>query len=502
MRYSPKHALLRFQTRLAFACLVAGACAAGPVAGFADSGAEAVVEARPGSSAPLDLSSCVAEALQANEMLSAERLRMSELRGQMNQALSTGLPTLDLVGNWTRSRDPSFSLNSTFGGSGDSFAPPAGSPDWFLDWMSGFGSIIPAAEDITSQTFVNTSLNLNWTVNPWKIRGAIGAASLGIDRQELSIRAAEFQTAEQTIAAYFGIIRAAEKVAAVRSQLVDQTELLNILKMRHELGMVTRLDTLQAAVGLANLRPELKVAEAGLRNAGANLNALMGRAPEAPLSIVNEGRIERDAIDEQAALALAVDRPDLVAQSRFTEILKRNRQAQQADNRPYLTFGGAYGYVGTNTDNLFDNGHDTWRANVAVNWSFFDGLLTRGRVAETNAQIRRTEVELSGNRRRVQVEVLQLLANLHMARELLTAVELNLERSGEVLDETLLMLELGKINYLEVLVAESNRAQALGSVIDARYEVFNLTASLKRSLGWSPLVPLAAIPGLVPEVLQ
>ena len=123
-------------------------------------------------------------------------------------------------------------------------------------------------------------------------------------------------------------------------------------------------------------------------------------------------------------------------------------------------------------------------------------------VTKTNARIRRSEVELSGNRRRVQVEVLQLLANLEMARELLAAVELNLERSEEVLDETLLLLELGKINYLEVLVAESNRAQALGSVIDARYEVFSLTASLKRSLGWSPLVSLAEIPGLTPEVVQ
>ena len=464
--------------------------------------AEPVVVARPGPTEPLDLAYCVGEAMQANELLAAERLRMSELHGLMKQALSTGLPTLDLVGNWTRSRDPSFALDSTFGGSGDALAPPAGSPDWFLDWMSGFGSLIPPAADIPAQTFFRANLDLNWTVNPWKIRGAIGAAGLGIDRQELAIRSSENITTEQTIAAYYGILRAAERVAGVRAQIADQVELLNILKMQYELGMATRLDTLQSAVSLANLRPQLSVAEAGLRNAGASLNAIMGRAPEAPLSILNEGVIESDPIDEEAALALAIDRPDLVAQSHFTDILRRNRQAQMADNRPYLTFGGAYGYVGTSASTLFDEGHDSWRATMAVNWSFFDGLLTRGRVAETNAMIRRSEVELSGNRRRVQVEVLQLLANLNMARELLTAVELNLVRSDEALDETLLLLELGKISYLEVLVAESNQAQALASVIDARYEVFSLTASLKRSLGWSPLLSLVEIPGLVTEVAR
>ena len=363
-----------------------------------------VIEARAGADEALDLASCVRASLAANDALEAERLRMSELRGQMNQARSTGLPTLDLTGNWTRSRDPSFALDSTFGGGDSAFAAPDGSPDWFLDWMSGFGSLIPPAEDIPAQSFVRASADVNWTLNPWKIRGALGAAHLGIDRQELSLRAAEYQTEELAISAYYGIVQAAEKVAAVRAQIVDQAELLDILKLQCELGLATRLDTLQAAVSLANLRPQLTVAEAGLRNAGASLNAVMGRAPEAPLSIRNEGAVELDAIDEQRALALAIERPDLKAQDHWTNILRRNQQAQAADNRPYLTLGGGYGYVGTATENLFDTGHDTWNARVAVNWSPFDGLLTRGRVAETKAMIRRSEVELQGNRRRVQVE--------------------------------------------------------------------------------------------------
>lgn len=461
-----------------------------------------VIVARPGGVAALDLGECVAEAYAANEILAAEKLRMGELRGQMKQALAIGLPTLDAVGNWTRSRDPSFALDSTFGGSDSGFTAPDGSPDWFLQWMSGFGSLIPPPEDIPAQSFVRASLDLNWTINPWKIRGAVGAAGLGLDRQKLAIRSAEHTTAEQTISAYYAIVRAHEKIAATRAQIADQRELLDILKMQYDLGLATKLDTLQAAVSLANLRPQLTIAEAGLRNAGASLNAVMGRAPEAPLSILAGGVVETDPIDEEAAIELAVRRPDLEARDKFTDILRRNRQAQAADNRPYLTVGGGYGYVGTSTDNLFDTGHDTWRASVALNWALFDGLLTRGRVAETEARIRRAEVELSGTRRSVQVEVLQLLADLKMSRELLAATQLNLERSEEALDETLMLLELGQINYLEVLVAESNRAQAAAAVIDARFEVFSRTASFKRALGWSPLVSLAEIPGLIPEVVQ
>jgi outer membrane protein TolC len=64
----------------------------------------------------------------------------------------------------------------------------------------------------------------------------------------------------------------------------------------------------------------------------------------------------------------------------------------------------------------------------------------------------------------------------------------------------MLRLELGQARYLDVLLAESNRAQARSNVIDARFEVLRRTASLKRALGYSPLTPLTEIPGLVAEV--
>jgi outer membrane protein TolC len=459
-----------------------------------------VVQARPGESSVLDIFGCVEEAMRTNDRLQAERLRADELQGQMKQALSTGLPTLDLIGDWSRGRDPSFALDSTFGGGGGGLAPPPGSPPWFQDWLSGFGSFIPAANEIPAQTFIKGSLDLNWKINPIQIMGATGAARLGIEQQELAVAAVEHTTAESTVAAYYSIIRAAEKIQAVEAQLANQTELLDIMTMRYELGMATRLDTLQAAVTLANIRPQLSIARANLRNEGSRLNAIMGRRPESPLQVANEQIVESDSLVEDRALELAQIRPELEATALFIDILHKNRQAQVADNRPYLTMYGSVGYVGKTFDSVFDSGHDSWRASIALNIPVFDGMLVRGKVAETEGRIRRSEAELTGRRREVQVEAMEILANLRMARQVLEAVILNQERAEEVLDESLLMLQLGKINYLDVLVSEANRAEARSNVIDARYEVLVLTSSLKRAVGYSPLVPLNSIPGLVAEV--
>ena len=462
-----------------------------------------IITARSGSAEVLDLDACVQEALLTNDLLTAERLRRAELTGQKKQALSTGLPTLDLVGDWSHGRDPSFALDSTFGGSGDGgFGTVPGADPWFDDWLEGFGSLIPAPQDIEAQTFWRANANLNWTINPMQILGAMGAARLSLDQHDLQVSAVEHETADRTLVAYYAIVKGAERIRAVEAELTNQTELLDIMKLRYEMGMATRLDTLQAAVTRANIVPRLSIAEAGLRNEGSRLNALMGHRPEMALSIANDQAIEADFVNDEVALKLAQLRPEIAATSLFVDILHKQRQAEVGDNRPYLTVFGSYGFVGTDTGSVFDDGHDAWRASVAVTVPIFDGLNTRGRVAETDGKIRRTGAELTGRRREVQVEVLEILANLRMARQVLDAVGLNLERSEEVLAESLLMLQMGKVNYLDVLVSESNRAEAHSNVIDARYEVLVLTSSLKRAVGYSPLLPLTAIPNLTQEVGQ
>lgn len=455
-----------------------------------------VIVARPGAPEVLDLEHCFEIAATQNDSLRAERERRRELDGQKYQALATGLPTLDLIGDWTRRRDPSFALDPTFGGAGGGLSAPPGADAWFEQWLSGFGSLIPAAADIPASTFWNARLSLNWELNPLKILGAVGAANLGIERQDLMLRAVEHATAERVVAAYHAIIMLAEASNAVAARYANQRELLNLTRMRHDLGLATRLDTLQAAVALANLEPELRRADRQVANAGARLNAILGRHPDVSLAIKNTAVIEMDDLDAAVALGMAVTRPELAATERFLGMLERQRQAFTADSRPYLTMHASYGRVGTTVGTLGDAGHESWLATVALNVPLFSGLLTKGRVDEARAQIRRTEAELDGFRRAAQVHVLELLNDLEAARQNLRAADLNLERAQDALAESLLLYELGRVSYLTVLDAESNHVAARRILLEARYQIVTLTAALKRAIGHSPALPLSAIPGL------
>jgi outer membrane protein TolC len=288
------------------------------------------------------------------------------------------------------------------------------------------------------------------------------------------------------------VLQAADQVDALDAELRARAEFLDITRRRFAVDFATALDTLQAAVSLANIRPEHRRAQLDLRNAGSELNVLMGREPLEPLSLARDVIVETEQVDRDLAVARALQRPDIRELFLLERIFAKNRGAQKADHRPHLSLSGSYGYVARNFEDLGDDGKDTWRVSAAVTVPIFDGLLTRGLVKETESRIERTRLDRTEAERRARLEVLTLLGELDVARDNLVAAELNMSRAEDALRAMTLTYENAKADYLSVLNAQSDRFQARSNLIQARFDVLTATASLKRAMGMSPTTTLRA----------
>jgi HAE1 family hydrophobic/amphiphilic exporter-1 len=475
--------------------LSAAASADDTGAGLQESADAGVLEPLKGSPAPLNLQECIDAALASNALLEAERMRRGELHGQMLQARSIGLPSVDVSGNWSRGRDPSYAFNSSFGGGGDSGGgfEPVGGDCACLDTLFAGLSFIPAADEIPAQTFWRTSLNGHWELRPGLVYNAIGAAGLGLKRQEHMIAETENRTIENVMAGYYAVIMAGERLKALDAELAVRREFLEITRRRFALELNTPLDTLRAAVSYANLIPSRRNAEQALRDAGAELNVLMGRHPLSPLSITTAVALETAPIDESIAGAGIDQRSDIQQMEYLKKMLQKNRGAQKAEHRPYLSADASYGYVTSKFGELTDEGHDFWSASVTLTVPFFDGMLTRGKVQETEASIRRTQREIDDARGQAYLEILTILGNLESARANHTAAKLNVAAAEEALRQMTLRFEVGKADYISVLETQSARYEARSQYISANNDVLTLTASLKRALGFRPTTPLSEI---------
>jgi outer membrane protein TolC len=458
--------------------LTAGTAA--PISAEAQSGR---IEAIPGGDDMFDLTACIDAALVANAGLQAQEAKRGELQGQMTQARATGLPTIDLTGSWLRSRDPSFALNPAFDSGDDSGGEGDASP---------FDSLFDPA-NTRAATYWRSSINAHWNLNPFLVFNAIGAAGLGIARQETVIDDATHRMIEQVITGYYGIISTSALVEALDADITARNEFLDVTRRRFNLGLATSLDTLRAAVSAANLIPERRSAVQRLRDAGSNLNVLMGRAPFVPLAVTGEITIENDTIDAEAAEARVAARPDIAQIDLLINILRKNRGAQKAGHRPSFSADASYGYVGTDLNSMTDDGHDFWNASVSVNIPIFDGLNTKGLVEETEAMIRKMGYDREEAQRRARLEIRSLIGDLETARENLKVAQMNLAAADDALEQITFSYDLGKAEYLAVLNTQSDRFLASNNFILARHNLLTLTASLKRALGYNPRESLREI---------
>ncbi|MBD3237958.1 MAG: TetR family transcriptional regulator [Candidatus Eisenbacteria bacterium] len=450
------------------------------------------IVAVPGAGRAMGVQACVAQALQANSDLQAERTRREELDALRYQAVAIGLPTIDLTGTWSRGRDPSFALDQTFGGGfgGEDDTTTSASPCDSVFACFGGLSFIPAPEDIPAQTFWRASANARWEINPGLIYNAVGAAGLGVRRQDLMVVDTEHRTAESAMRGYYAVLMAGERLAALDAELAARREFLEVTRQRFALGLSTELDTLRAAVSYANLQPQRRSAAQDLRDAGAQLNILMGRDPLTPLALETKVPIERERVPIDPALGRVAERPDIEAFELYTRILRKDRGAKKSQHRPSLSANGSYGYVTRELDELTDTGHDFWSASVSLRIPLFDGFLTKGQIEEAEAAWRRSREELTAAERQAHLEILSLHGDLETARTNLQAAELNLVTAEDAVRQVSLQYELGKAGYLSLLDAQAQRYLARSNLIAARNEVLTLTASLKRALGFSPTRPL------------
>ncbi len=442
------------------------------------------------SAVAFTLDRCLDEAVTGNLDLQRIRLREREISGQGMQAIATGLPTLDVITTWTRSRDPSFLLDDSFGGSGDDGGSelPDSLPGGF-----DFSSFLPTPDELDSQVFWRGNLSSDWEVNPFLVWNAMGGVDATRGQFDEDVRGEEHRVAEETIRTFHETILHQETVAALDAEIAARQEFLDIARRRFELELSTELDTLQAAVALANLRPERRGAATNLRNATSRLNLLMGREALDPLTLLPVAELENDRIETAAALDAVGNRPDLRSADWSIRFLQKRRGVERADRKPFLSANGTYGWVARDLDDLVGREYEAWQASVSLILPIFDGFQARGRTRELDAQIDALRRSLQDARRRARLEVATTLAELEAARENHAAAELNVKAAEKALEQTTLRYEVGKSEYLSVLNAQSDRFAARSHLIEARYDVLSQTAALKRAIGVNPRTPLARI---------
>jgi outer membrane protein, heavy metal efflux system len=158
-------------------------------------------------------------------------------------------------------------------------------------------------------------------------------------------RAAKFDLQQRVLSGWAGYTLAGERLRIERERQTLARQVYDTAKARVRAGGAQQ-DLLRAEVVLRTAENAVKTARAEQTAAGATLNGMLARAPDAPLAVPRSPEVRPIPVDDAALLALAVEQnPQLEALARQAEgradALELARLQWLPDINPTFMFTGA-----------------------------------------------------------------------------------------------------------------------------------------------------------------
>jgi len=360
-------------------------------------------------------------------------------------------------------------------------------PTLSVDATGGPSQVISAnpARLPPDRSVLNTSASLQWLLFDFGARGgAMTAAREGMFAADLSHNAMvqnvvlEAESAYFTYQAYRGLLQA--------SQATVQTAQTNLAaaQRRHDVGLATIADVLQAQTALAQAQLTEQTAEGNVQAARASLALAIGVTPNAAFEAGDEPESTQtytitESVDSLIARAER-SRPDVAA----ARALARQSEAQVRVARsltlPTMIFGATTGRSFANIPALEGR---TYGLSVGFSFPIFNGLTRQYDVvaAQENAAAAVARADLARLQAAAQV-FSSYYALRTAAQRISTATDLlaSATRSEEVARGR---YAEGVGSVLDLLTAQSALADARAQSVQARWTWYATFAQLARDAG-------------------
>jgi len=411
----------------------------------------------PSPSLDLDLAAALNRAKAENPMLQAAKARVEERQGAITTARADALPQVNVVADYTRTRDVSL-------------------------LTGGMAATIPNAEALVMpRNFFTTQASISQPLFYWgKLGTAVEVAKMGEKEAQYSYTTSELDTLHGVAGAYINVLVCQAELEVVQTRLKTAEQFLSDVKAKLEAQTATELDRLRAESEYLAVVPENLQADANYKRAMELLNGQLGLDPKTPLKLADLG-----APDFKTPAG--VQRSELAQYKQQEAMYQANDRIIKADLRPKVDFSASCGYQANHTNDLFQTPYDTWKVNINMRVPLFDGLRTSGRRSQNRAQLEQVRQARMDKERSIAVEKSTAERELQKALAFFDAAKKAHDASMEALRNSRESFDQGLITSLDLLQAERTERQQESQRRRAELGIWSALFNHRRALGLPPL---------------
>jgi HAE1 family hydrophobic/amphiphilic exporter-1 len=323
---------------------------------------------------------------------------------------------------------------------------------------------------MTQQTERRSALiGLTQPLFTWgQVSAAIRAARVGLQSAEEQLRAYQQAAKRDVSAAFYDVLLARELHALALHNFEQKKRHLEEARRKLQAGVATDYDVLAAEVSVENARPETIRTENQIRTARERLRFLLAFENG---EVDAAGRLDADLVPlrtyEEAFVLAREKRPDLADIRHRIDVYRELVVLAGAQDKPRVDFKGAYGWNTLEKPGISGDG-PYWSIGVQLSYPFFDGLRTKGRVAQAESDLRRIRIDEAKRVDAVALEVRDALNAAGESADIVRSLAGVVNQAERLLAMAEKGYELGVKVRLEVDDAELNLRQAKSSLSRAR----------------------------------
>lgn len=338
----------------------------------------------------------------------------------------------------------------------------------------------------------------------------IKTSRLGYDSDLDNFTTSVMDTVQQIISAYWDLVATKEQVRVAEKSLESNQALLEQTKTQYDVGVVSKVEVVQAEAGVANSEFNLIVAKNTYRNAQDTLiAAVLGPRLHANTMLIFDPTTSPEftsvkPVDLNAAVGTAfARRPELAAAQRRMDQgevqlkFAKNQRLPQVDLDVSYRSGGTVGIprpgVGANPPPVGrfgdtfgwyykGNGPDTLRAMGVVSIPL-GNITGRKNVSKARIELRRANSQITQLKQQIIVSVRSAARGLLASAQGVEAAERRRIAAEEQLRAEKIRLEHGESTPFDVLQRESDLVDAESQKIAALQSFRNAQATLERQQG-------------------
>lgn len=340
-----------------------------------------------------------------------------------------------------------------------------------------------------SRNYGNT-LNLTMPIyTGGQLEGAIKAADLAMNANELGLELSKQQVKAATMSAYYQALQAKNQIKVAQDSVNTLTEHLKNVNAQYTVGTVAKSDVLGTQVQMANAEQNLINANNSYDVAIASLNNVMGLPTDTELNLTDslDYNVYEIPLEECTAYARS-NRPDVLMADYQVAIAEAGVQQAKAGYMPKVSAQASKSWAGDSpfgseeTDQRYGQSNN-WTAGLVVSWDIWDNNVTQSKVNQSKAAVAKAEAAAENTRQSGDLEVRTAYLNLKAAEKSINTTQVAVDKAQEDYKIAKVRYAAGVGTNLDVMDAEEKLAQAQTNYYTALYNYNSSKAALDKAMG-------------------